>query len=736
MANIFRQKDIKVPKQKRNSYDMSMLVNGTYKEGLIYPIHWEPVTFGDSIQMHIRAALRTAPMVWPIQTPVLVKFYNFYVRNRILQKNYQDFRFNNKPIIHPYIQQPTDSSFWRTGNIADHMGVPTTLISNDPGYRLVSGLAYPKGLAGSVPKEMRPFPRGSFPNEFPAALSSFASLDGSIGNVPAYAFLTSPLTHSLCELNNGIRISKELVRADATVKPYVCLLQDNQLQGGTGLNIVAAQQGSFTIQDGYVSFDLDSESLSRSAYPNKGLDVEHGILKWLLSLDNSSLIDDAFKSNNMNYYIMISDRAVSSPFLDTTGFTTTPENIGLFMSLDGSAEVTEVANPFGGSSPALPINALPFRAYEMIYNSHFRDTINEPFMLNGEVQYNRFISDDGDGADTTYYELKHRNWESDMYTSCRPSPQQGIAPLVGVTAAGDATFRNERGEDVTIRLRVGDDGDTVEGFDMHQINGTLDKSVARRLVDMVDQGFTINSFRNVNSYVRWVEANYRLGLRFKEQVYSNTGVSLEYKELDMPEFLGGFTIPLNVNTINQMSEGENPLGTQGANAHAFGEAKHKITHYCDEEGMIMTLMCIVPIPVYSQMLPKKFIKSSPLDYYNSQFKNIGYQPVTYEEVCPIQAYNEGKALQDTFGYQRPWHDFISNVDEAHGLFRTSMSQFLQMRTFASTPELGAEFLHIDADQLNDVFVVDSNHSDPYYGQIGFTIFKKTPIPRYYVPSLE
>lgn len=113
------------------------------------------------------------------------------------------------------------------------------------------------------------------------------------------------------------------------------------------------------------------------------------------------------------------------------------------------------------------------------------------------------------------------------------------------------------------------------------------------------------------------------------------------------------------------------------------------------------------------------------------------QPIDYREVCPNQVFaNDGvKGLSQTFGYQRPWYDYISSVDEVHGLFRTQLRNFLMNRTFDSKPVLNHDFLKVDPSQLNDVFTV-TDVTDKILGQIYFEVTAKRPIPRMGIPRLE
>lgn len=716
MANIFLERSQYVPPIKRNSFDKSKLVNGTFRCGYLYPIDWEEVSFGDSLRTNIRAAIRTMPMVWPIQTPIICKFYQFYVRYRTLMKNFTDFRFGNKEIIHPYISLPGDADFWKTGQLGDWLGVPTTYASSS---RLVyNDLVQPTQITGTVPKSFLPIykitssPSGSFisasfsydtPQEGNYGIARFFSLPSNYTLIKDFRFknvfnseaLNTFFYIQFYRIDNGyiLGASSKLSLSD--------FLEGDVLTIPATLPVFSESESFDSITD----FLNEIHSVSQGGY-DIGVFVESQI-----SASPDVLIGSSIPVTEKSNYFSVSYG-------------------------DGINELSQVANPFAGNSPEIPLSALIPRAYEACYRSHFQDFQNEPFILDGEPQYNRYITNDGDGADTTDYKLFRRNWEADPFTSAKPSPQQGLAPIVGITEYGDVRLQKEDGTDYMARLETGDDG-VINGYSIRKDGQISDQSVRRTLVELSTSGFTIERLRDVNAYQQWKEANIRRGLKFRDQVLSTFGVKLEYKELDMPEFLGGFSVPLNVDVINQTSSSvdNSPLGEIAGNGGFFGSSRHNMSKYADEEGIIMTLMCITPIPVYSQMLSRNWLRSNPLDYYNPQFGKIGNQPITYEEVCPVQAYNEGVDVHDVFGYQRPWYHMISSYDEVHGLMRNQMSGFVMQRVFGSTPELGADFLHIDESQMNEVFVVRDDEQDTFYGQILIDKKVKKGIPRFNVPSL-
>ena len=381
------------------------------------------------------------------------------------------------------------------------------------------------------------------------------------------------------------------------------------------------------------------------------------------------------------------------------------------------------------------------RGYESIYNGFYRDTVNDPFILDGKPEYNKFITTDEDGADDTPYDFKYRDWEKDFLTTARPSPQQGIAPLVGLinrdpeTVPGySLSYVGEDGEARLLRLNVASDGTVKAIVDE---NYSLDVPVVKALNSAIDFGISINDLREVNSLQRWLEKNISRGYRYKDSILSHFGVDIRVNMLDMPEFCGGVSEFVNINTIYQTTPTTgDPLGSFAGVGTLMGASQHKVYQYCDEHGFIIGLMSVVPVPSYSQLLPKIWTKFSHFDYFFPEFNHIGFQPIPIKEIAPLQAFAQGDNLNRVFGYQRAWYEYLASTDEVHGDFRLSLRDFLINRVFSDVPALNGNFLHIDPAQVNDVFAVRSSSHDNFLGQIHFTVHAKRPISRYGEPRIE
>lgn len=254
-------------------------------------------------------------------------------------------------------------------------------------------------------------------------------------------------------------------------------------------------------------------------------------------------------------------------------------------------------------------------------------------------------------------------------------------------------------------------------------------------------GISINDLRVTNSFQRFLENTLRRGLRYRNQLKSHFGVSVDYPDIDIPQYIGGFSGYLNVGKTENMADGPT-AGLGDFNGKLFGQVSsgRKIKCYCPEHGFIIGVVTISPVPVYPQACQKMLIKSNPFDYYLPEFGKIGFVPMHYSEVMPLQT-GVGQDVDDVFGYQRAWYDYMQSYDTVHGDFRTTLRDFYVGRYFAERPELAADFTQINPEHLNDVFVTN-NIADRYGSSSKFLlnianhVVSVSPVPRIGTPSLE
>ena len=126
MSSIFRKDDNHFEKPNRNVFDLSFQNNLTTQMGRIIPVMCQPVVPGDSFKIDASFGLRYMPQKFPVQTRQRASIKFYYVRNRNLWKDWEDFIGKTKDGLVPPYFKFTNSFNWylRPSSYADYLGVP------------------------------------------------------------------------------------------------------------------------------------------------------------------------------------------------------------------------------------------------------------------------------------------------------------------------------------------------------------------------------------------------------------------------------------------------------------------------------------------------------------------------------------------------------------------------------------------------------------------------------------
>lgn len=755
MANIFRKKDQYIDRVNRSTFDLSFVNNLTMKFGAITPVCLLPASFGDSFQINARFNLQLLPTVFPIQTQLYVRLHFVYVRTRTLWEDWMSFFGGDETVTPPWIDPTAENTSQghkqfnidddlQTGTLADYLGVPTTITGSYGGSVIAARSvdlfnfddkvpALNSSLVGSPIVNNLSFNSLSAILESSNAFSeifitNFANT-GSYGYT-APRYMCIPFTVKYETPTQNVSISIPLNRFNLLRQ----MIFDHTSDPIAGFAIYENEKSPKLWSKYLTSSDIKDDALTLSVALGKSLSsfklcliigfrntvYQKDYMYSLYELGSSTTIRAGL---TQNFVSQLYASPISVVYRSNEWTKPQKENCPFY-----------TAN--GKELPAIPLSALPFRAYESYYNAFGRDIRNNPFIVDGKPEYNKYVPSTKGGRDIYKYQLHYANWEPDAYTTALQSPQAGIAPLVGITSLGEATFRDATGIEYHAQLETADDGDTVTGFQVKSSNAPTD--VIHNLIGMATSGISISDFRNVNSLQRFLEIRIRQSPRYKNLVKGLFDVNLDYDELMMPEFLGGIsdTIPVYKVTQTTPTEG-NPLGSFAGQGSLQSGMRHVIRKYCPEDGYILGVMSVVPAANYSQLLAPHFTRMNLLDWHFPQFNNISYQPMLYKHLCPYQAYAVNpQNINKVFGYQRAYWDLISSFDEVHGEFRGSMRNFLINRVFDKAPELSKDFLLVNPDHVNDVFAMTAENGDKILGSIAFDITKKTTIPRNSIPHIE
>lgn len=574
-----------------------------------------------------------------------------------------------------------------------------------------------------------------------------------------------------------------------TLEPWISTQTKMQLTTGSLSDYLGLCTTKYELSDSFVKATLNSYSLthfevgtvstrsnlSNSAYSINGSHVS-------LSITNNSLFPGDYVyvvGTDSTGYVYSVDRLLIEDGLTYTGEFSIDDNVGnpffrifIMPGVDSSSpeiEVSYVLNPSYQVKDVIGTghyyraedmpSAYPYRAYEAIYNSFYRDTRNNPRLIDGKPIYNKWLPSRASGEDKTFYGFRRSNWSPDAFTTAVPDPQQGLnAPLVGLTtytrsvALENGEYKNELataivdedGKAYGLDFKSNEDGTALTEVTYTELGQNPTLTSIQTMADLANQGFSIETLRSVNAYQKYLELNMRKGYLYKDIIQGRWDINIKYDELLMPEFVGGMSRELNTNavtmTYSDPSSGgsyADTLGNQVGISGVYGNMDNSIEFYCDEESIVMVTMTIVPLPIYSQITPKQFFYRTTLDSFQPEFDHIGFQPIMSREISPVPKTDDPDKI---FGYQRPWYEYLWKPDTAHGDFRLSLRNFLMQRHFVTNPELSTSFLTVDRNQLNDVYAVQSVDNVPindhYFGYIKFNFTARLPITRVAIPRLD
>jgi hypothetical protein len=513
MANIFRKKDSYIDRVNRSTFDLSFVNNLTMKFGAITPVCLLPASFGDSFQINARFNLQLLPTVFPIQTQLYVRLHFVYVRTRTLWEDWMSFFGGDETVTPPWIDPTAETTLQghkqfnviddlQTGTLADYLGIPTVITGT---FGKTADAKY-EPLDLSAPINLKNLSRGLLIRSTPP--ENVTALQKVIGSSKVSTYFDSAAIYP-SDGAAGVDSSSWLSYLFSAENYTKSLKKGAVIYIDFGFNF---SQSDFGEKIGIFLINAGGAILSSS------LNVECRLISG--TLYSLTLLQDFDVSQDLTGFLICfkkdvivpssAIRVVKLPNQDTYYVKTGATSI---VYPSGSVQWTkpEAANcPFytpNSNLPAIPLSALPFRAYESYYNAFGRDIRNNPFIVDGKPEYNKYVPSLKGGRDTYKYQLHYANWEPDAYTTALQSPQAGVAPLVGITSLGEATFRDAAGTEYHAQLETAEDGDTVTGFQVKSSNAPAD--VVRNLIGMATSGISISDFRNVNSLQRFLEIRVR-----------------------------------------------------------------------------------------------------------------------------------------------------------------------------------------------------------------------------------
>lgn len=257
---------------------------------------------------------------------------------------------------------------------------------------------------------------------------------------------------------------------------------------------------------------------------------------------------------------------------------------------------------------------------------------------------------------------------------------------------------------------------------------------------------TINALRLAFQTQKIFERDARYGTRYPEYLKGHFGVTASDLELQVPEYLGGKRVPININQIVNNTAGtastDEPLGQTGAVSVTF-DTNEDFTKSFTKDDILMGVLCVRSDHTYQQGLPRQLTRKGRLDAYTPELSHIGNQPVYNYEIFAQGASvvdTEGNIIDEqVFGYKEAWQEYLYKPDMITGELNSDYAQALDSwhtgDDYATLPVLSANWIVEPTEFIDRILAVQSSTANQFWIDMQINQTVAAPIPLDRAPGL-
>ena len=427
-----------------------------------------------------------------------------------------------------------------------------------------------------------------------------------------------------------------------------------------------------------------------------------------------------------------------------------------------------------GTAPGR-FSQLPVRGFCKIWNEWFRDqnlqnainvstgdsdltyaTSYNNWANNVEAAVNAYVENSAHGGD-----LPPVNKYHDYFTSALKEPQKGDPvgiPLSGFAPVYATTVFGVNGhlQGDAVKIVGGVNNQNITG-ELGVVSGTMVASTGSSpgipqsnirfsnlgadLSSVAGVYATISDLRYAFQLQKFMEADNRGGTRYREILKQHFNVTSPDASMQIPEFLGGKRVPINMSQVLQTSA-TNEVSPQG-NTAAYSLTTDKYSAFTKsftEHGFVFCVACIRTDHTYSQGLEKMWSRFDKFDYYFPEFANISEMPIYNKEIYNSSYTETDHDLADeVFGYQEAWAEYRYKPNRLSGEFRSTYTTPLDVwhygDDYSAQPYLSAGWIRETRTNIDRTLAVNDDTIDQFICDFYFKLNTTRVMPMYSIPGL-
>lgn len=328
----------------------------------------------------------------------------------------------------------------------------------------------------------------------------------------------------------------------------------------------------------------------------------------------------------------------------------------------------------GSSYIGKEVNFAPEAAYLSVWNTFWRDQNYQ----NSDPDVSKifqFAPGSYGTRSTLNLALHYANGFHDYFTSLLPNTQKGpkAQAFSHLICLPDLyTLESAPGDDPTdVSIRFGDYSKNQYSNMALGVNnygsavGTSQTINSTSYIGSTNLGvdITVEQLRMAFATQRARERDARTGNRFVEAMLGIFGSHLPNAVADMPEFLGGNTIQLNLTSVPSTAKTEGAsTGSLGAFSFTRDNSGAFVKTF-DEPGILIAVGCVRIKRVYAQGVERDRIKLRRFEFYDPCFAHISEQPVFFGQYLTVN----NDSFDGVMGFNEAWAEDIKPIDEVSGL---------------------------------------------------------------------